>query len=82
MCPQCREAMKKAKTCIREHPGQAALTCLGAGFLLSQLPLRLLIGSFVRLVLWLLKPAVMLYGIYRLAEDVHARQHVKEDTEI
>ncbi|MEI6560672.1 MAG: hypothetical protein WCO68_01140 [Verrucomicrobiota bacterium] len=41
-----------------------------------------MIGSLVRLALWLLKPAVMLYGVYRLAEDVHARQHLKEDGEI
>ena len=82
MCPQCKEAMDRAETCIREHPRQAALTCLGAGFLLSQLPLRLLIGSLVRVVLWLLKPTVMLYGIYRLAEDVHSHQHLREDAEI
>ena len=80
MCPQCKEAMDQAETCIREHPRQAALACLGAGFLLSLLPLRLLLSALVRLILCLLKPAVMLYGVYRLAEDVHARR--QEKTEI
>ena len=82
MCPRCKEAMTRAETCIREHPRQAFLTCLGAGFLLSRLPLRLLITALVRLVLRLVKPAVMCYGIYRLAEDVHAQQQRKEDAEI
>ena len=83
MCPRCVEAMAEAETCIREHPGQAALTCLGAGFVLAQFPLRLLMGALARLVMWILKPAVVLYGIYRLAEDIHARRHpVAEDAKI
>jgi len=57
------------KTCIREHPAQAALVSLGVGFLVAQLPLRLLAAALVRLMVWVLKPTLILYGLYRLAED-------------
>ena len=81
ICPRCVEMVDRAEKCIREHPRQAALTCLGAGFLLSRLPLRLLLSALARLILWFLKPAVLLYGIYRLAEDIHAQRQPGEDTE-
>lgn len=82
MCPRCVATVAKAEKCIKEHPDEAALTSLGAGFILAQLPLRLLMSVLARLILLVLKPAVVLYGIYRLAEDVYARRCPGEDTEI
>ena len=73
MCPRCVEAMAKMEKCIRENPGESALTSLIAGFFLAQLPLRLLISALARVILLILKPAVVLYGIYRMAEDIYAR---------
>jgi hypothetical protein len=80
VCPQCREAVERAEACIREHPRQAALVCLGAGVLMAQLPFRWLMSVLVRMMLFLLQPAMILYGIYRFAGDVHARQP-KEDAD-
>lgn len=73
-CPQCREVLAKTETCIREHPDEAALVSLGAGFLLAQFPLRLLMAAVARLVVMVLKPAVVFYALFRMAEDVYARQ--------
>ncbi|MCX6967490.1 MAG: hypothetical protein NTZ46_06865 [Verrucomicrobia bacterium] len=73
MCPQCVEAMAKAETTIREHPGEAAIASLCVGFLIAQLPLRLLMSAIARLILLVLKPTVLLYGVYKMAEDVQAR---------
>jgi len=73
-CPQCVEVVEKAQKCIRAHPEEAAITSLCAGILLAQLPLRLLISGLVRLVLVILKPTIMLYGLYRLVEDCCARR--------
>ena len=47
---------------------------LTARLLLAQLPLRLLATALARLGVWMLKPALILYGLYRLAEDCHARR--------
>ena len=79
MCPQCVEAMARLEKCIRENPREAALTSLGAGFLLAQLPLRLLMATVARIVLLVLKPTVLLYGVYRMAEDMH--EQPKTETE-
>ena len=64
----------KAEECIRTHPDQAALVSLGAGFLLAQLPLRFLAAALLRTLVMLLKPAVLIYGIFRLTEDYYGRQ--------
>ena len=79
MCPQCKEAVDRAETCIREHPMEAALTSLGMGFVLAHLPLRLLGSVLLSTVLLLLKPAMILYGIYRLAEDIHTRRQEADE---
>ena len=77
ICPQCVETMARAEKCIREHPKEAALACLGAGFILAQLPLRLLLGAIARLAVLALKPAVLFYAMYRMAEDIQARRHLE-----
>ena len=72
---ECKETTDQAQACIREHPVQAAWVSLGIGFLLALLPLRLLATALVRLMVWVLKPALVLYGLYRLAEDCQARRN-------
>ena len=72
---ECKGTMDTAQTCIREHPAQAAWVSLAVGLLLAQLPLRLLATALVRLMVWVLKPALVLYGLYRLAEDCQARRN-------
>ena len=66
--------MDKTEQNIREHPDEAALLSVAAGFVLAQFPLRFLLSALVRLVLMVLKPAALLYGLFRLAEDVRDRQ--------
>ena len=64
-CRCCEETVAKARACIREHPTEAALVSGCAGFLFAQLPLR----QLVAVGLWLVKPAAVVYGLYRLADD-------------
>ena len=71
---ECNETTAQVQACIREHPAQAAWVSVGVGLLLAQLPLRLLATALARLGVWMLKPALILYGLYRLAEDCHARR--------
>ncbi|XHR28005.1 MAG: hypothetical protein ACFUZC_19005 [Chthoniobacteraceae bacterium] len=70
-CPKCGETVEKTAQCIREHPEKAALFSLGIGFLLAQLPLRLVMAAVASLVLTVIKPAALIYGLFRLAEDVY-----------
>lgn len=72
-CPKCGEMMEKTEQNIREHPDEAALLSLGIGFLLAQFPLRLLLAAVARAVLLALKPAALLYGFFRMAEDMYGR---------
>lgn len=73
-CPRCVEALNKTENYIREHPDESALVCMGAGFLLAQFPLRLLAATVARLAVMLLKPTVLLYAFFRMAEDIYARR--------
>jgi hypothetical protein len=73
-CPKCGEIKDNTEKCIRDHPDEAALLGLGAGFLLAQLPLRFLAAAVIRAVVMVLKPAALLYGLFRLAEDFHAQR--------
>jgi hypothetical protein len=70
-CPKCGELVDHTAKCIREHPDEAALFSLGVGFLLAQFPLRFLMAAAARLVLLVIKPAALLYGLFRFAEDVY-----------
>ena len=54
---------------IRENPTQAAWISLGIGFLLARLPLRYLVGGLLVLIVRMLKPAILVYGLLRMAED-------------
>lgn len=74
-CCRCVEVVAKAEECIRTHPTEAAVTSLCAGFLIAQLPLRLLAAAIARLILLVIKPAALLYGLYRLADDCYAKHH-------
>ena len=78
ICPKCCEALARAKKCIRAHPEEAAITSLSAGFFLAQLPLRNLVGALVRMIRLLLKPAAMLYLLYRLTGERDARRHPEQ----
>lgn len=51
---------------VRENPAQAVGFALLAGFLLNRLPLIRIFSGLVRLVLILLKPAVLAYGVTKI----------------
>lgn len=54
---------------IRREPTKAALTALGAGFILSKLPIGSLIGALLSLLLFSLKPALLISGAIKLYEE-------------
>ena len=57
---------------VRSNPTRALLYGVGAGFILNRLPIFRIFWAFVRLLLFALKPALLIYGaskIYQMAKE-------------
>ena len=67
---QFSEVVNQAEEFVREKPGQSLLIALVAGMILNRLPLGRLFGGVVRLLLFALKPALLLYGATKVYEIV------------
>ena len=67
---QFSEVVTQAEEFVREKPGQSLLIALAAGFILNRLPVGRLLGAVVRLLLFALKPALLVYGATKIYEAV------------
>ena len=63
------EGVAMGEKYVREHPAQSALTAIGVGFLLAQIPMRFIAVAFFRLILLILKPAALLYVVTNFLRD-------------
>ena len=63
---QFEEAVDQTERYVRENPGQAMLYAFVAGYVLNRLPVGGLLRGFVRLSVFALKPAVLVYGATKL----------------
>ncbi len=59
---------------IREEPLKAVLIGTGAGLILSRLPLFGILILFIRLILWSIKPALLVFGITKVVEYAKKQQ--------
>jgi hypothetical protein len=59
---------------VRKRPTQSLLYAFAAGYILNRLPLRRLLGGFVRLLIFALKPAVLIYGATKLYQATQERE--------
>ena len=59
---------------MREKPGQSLLIALLAGFILNRLPIGRLFGGLVRLLVFALKPALLLYGATKVYEVIQEEE--------
>lgn len=64
------DVMTQTEEFVREKPTQSLLYALLAGFILNRLPVGRIIGAFVRLALFALKPALLIYGATKVYESV------------
>lgn len=69
-----REALSASEEFVREHPTQSALIAAGVGFLIAQLPVRILAAGLIKGTLLLLKPVAVLYALSRLIGDVRVQE--------
>lgn len=67
---QFSEYLTQAEEYVREKPAQSLLIALLAGFVLNRLPVGRLLGALVRLLLFALKPALLVYGATKVYEAV------------
>ena len=67
---QFSQVMTQAEDFVREKPAQSVLIALLAGFILNRLPVGRLLGALVRLLLFALKPALLVYGATKVYEAV------------
>jgi hypothetical protein len=67
---QFSEYLTQAEEYVREKPAQSVLIALLAGFILNRLPVGRLLGGVVRLALFALKPALLVYGATKVYEAV------------
>lgn len=57
---------------VREKPTESLLYAFVAGYILNRLPLGRVVGGVFRLLIFALKPAILIYGaakLYQAAQD-------------
>jgi|SRR5690348_7711779 len=57
---------------VRTKPAQSLLYAFAAGYILNRLPLGRILGGVVRLLLFALRPAILVYGatkLYKAAQE-------------
>jgi hypothetical protein len=67
---QFSQYLTQAEEYVREKPAQSVLMAVLAGFILNRLPVGRLLSALVRLVLFALKPALLVYGATKVYEAV------------
>jgi hypothetical protein len=57
---------------VREKPAESILCAFAAGYILNRLPLGRVLGGLFRLLIFALKPAILIYGaakLYQAAQE-------------
>jgi hypothetical protein len=60
------EVVSETGEYVREKPTQSLLYAFAAGYVLNRLPLARVLAGFLRLLMFALKPAVLIYGAAKL----------------
>ena len=72
---QWEQLMEQTEDFVRENPTRAVAYAVAAGLVLDRLPVFKIVGSFVRLSMMALKPAILIYGatkLYQAAQNDNA----------
>jgi len=62
------DLLTETETYVRENPVQSMAYALLAGFVLNRLGIGRIVSGVVRLLLFALKPAILIYGAAKLYE--------------
>ena len=67
---QFSEIVTQTEEFVRQKPTQSLLIAFAVGFIFNRLPIGRLFGSVVRLLLFALRPALLVYGASKVYEAV------------
>lgn len=59
---------------VRQKPAQSLVWAFVAGFLLNRLPVGRVVGGLIRLLLFALKPAILVYGAAKLYQRTQEQE--------
>jgi hypothetical protein len=60
------ELLNETENYVRENPGPSLLYAFVAGLILNRLPVGRILSGVVRLLLFALRPAILIYGATKL----------------
>jgi hypothetical protein len=66
------DVLTQTEEYIRENPGQALLYAFVAGYILNHMPVGRIVGGLLRLSVFALRPAILVYGatkLYQAAQE-------------
>jgi len=69
---QVEAVLSETEDYVREKPAQSLLYALVAGYILNRLPVGRILSGFFRLLVVVLRPAILIYGatkLYQAAQD-------------
>ncbi len=72
---QFSDVMQQTEVYVRENPTKSVLYALGAGYILNCLPVGRVLGGLIRLLMLVLKPALLIYGatkLYKVSQQEEA----------
>ena len=64
--------LDETESYVREKPAESLLFAFAAGYILNRLPLGRILGGLLRLLIFALKPAILVYGaakLYQAAQE-------------
>ncbi|HEY4256283.1 MAG TPA: hypothetical protein VGM66_03620 [Candidatus Udaeobacter sp.] len=64
--------LTETESYVREKPAEALLCAFAAGYILNRLPLGKVLSGLLRLLIFALKPAILIYGaakLYQAAQE-------------
>ena len=59
---------------VREKPAESLLCAFAAGYILNRLPLGKVLSGLLRLVIFALKPAILIYGAAKLYQSAQEEE--------
>ncbi len=68
------EMLDQTGNYVRENPGQSLIYAFFAGLILNRLPIGRIVAAVFRLLLFALKPAVLIYGATKLYQAIQEEE--------
>jgi hypothetical protein len=69
---QVEVVLTETESYVREKPAESLLCAFAVGYILNRLPLGRVLSGLLRLLIFALKPAILIYGaakLYQAAQD-------------